>query len=56
MLAAVSDYKLSYKRKGRAAKVLKRKSGEVEYFRGGSAGQWKNVAGEPACITAVIFR
>jgi len=56
LLVAVSDYKLSSKRKGRAAHVLERKSGEVEYFRGGPARQWTNAAGAPARITAVIFR
>ncbi len=56
MLVAVSDYKLSNKRKGKAANVRKRKSGEVEYFLGGSARQWKNAASEPARIIAVVFR
>ena len=56
LLVAVSDYKLSYKPKGKAAIVRKRKSGEVEYFRRGAARQWRNVAIEPAHIIAVIFR
>ena len=56
MLVAVSDFKLSYKRKGNPAKVLKRKSGEVEYFTGGSARQWRNVVSKPAHIIVVVFR
>jgi quercetin dioxygenase-like cupin family protein len=56
MLVAVSDYKLSYRPKGKAAKVRKRKSGDVEYFPRGSARQWKNVASEPARVIAVVFR
>jgi len=56
MLVAVSDYKLSNKRKGKAANVRKRKSGEVEHFLGGSARQWMNAASEPARIIAVVFR
>ena len=56
MLVAVSDYKLSYKRKGRAANVRERKSGEVEYLTGGSTRQWANAASAPARIIAVVFR
>jgi hypothetical protein len=56
MLVAVSDYELSHKPAGKAARVLKRKSGEVEYFNGGSGGQWTNAASRPARIIAVEFR
>jgi hypothetical protein len=56
MLVAVSDYKLSNKPTGKAAHVRKRKSGEVEYFTGGSARQWMNPVTEPARIIAVLFR
>lgn len=56
MLVAVSDYKLSAKRKGRAADVRERKSGEVEYLAGGSTRQWANAASVPARIIAVVFR
>jgi hypothetical protein len=56
MLVAVSDYQLSQKRKGNPAKVTKRKSGEVEYFTGGFARQWRNVISKPARIIAVVFR
>lgn len=56
MLVAVSDYKLSSQRKGNPTIVLKRKSGEVEYFTGGSARQWRNVVSQPSRIIAVVFR
>lgn len=56
LLVAVSDYKLSNKPKGKAANVRKRKSGEIEYFTGGSPRQWRNAASEPARIIAVVFR
>ena len=56
MLVAVSDYKLSNKRKGRVANVRERKSGEVEYLTGGSTRQWANAASVPARIIAVVFR
>ena len=56
MLVAVSDYELSSKPKGKVAEVRKRKSGEVEYFTGGSTRQWTNAASGPARIIAVVFR
>ncbi|MDQ3753143.1 MAG: hypothetical protein M3371_00240 [Acidobacteriota bacterium] len=56
MLVGVSDYKLSYKPKGKAAHVRKRKSGEVEYFTGSSTRQWTNAASGPARIIAIVFR
>ena len=56
LLVAVSDYKLSYKPGGKASRVLKWKSGEVEYFTGGSGGQWTNAASGPARIISVEFR
>ena len=56
LLVAVSDYELSLKPEGKAARVLKRKSGEVEHFTGGSGGQWTNAASRPARIIAVEFR
>jgi len=56
MLIAVSDYKLSYQPKGKAEKVLNRKSGEVEYVTGDSARQWANAVRVPARIIAVVFR
>lgn len=56
MLVAVSDYELSHQRKGKAAHARRRKSGEVEYFTGDSAGQWVNAAGVPALIIAIVFR
>jgi hypothetical protein len=55
MLVAVSDYKLSSQRKGKAAHVRRRKSGEVEYFTGDSARQWANAVSVPARIIAVVF-
>jgi len=56
MLIAVSDYKLSNQPKGKAEKVLTRKSGEVEYVTGDSARQWANAVSVPARIIAVVFR
>ena len=56
MLVAVSDYELSYRLKGKTAQVRKRKSGEVEYFTGGSTRQRTNAASVPARIIAVVFR
>ncbi len=56
MLVAVSDYKLSHRREGKAAHVQRRKSGEVEYLTGGSTPQQTNAGSGPARIIAVIFR
>ena len=56
MLVAVSDYRLSYQRRGKAAQGRKRKSGEVEYLPGGSQRQWKNALNKPARIIDVVFR
>ena len=56
MLIAVSDYKLLSRSKGKAGKLKKRKSGEVEYFKGGSARFWTNAGDEQARLIAVVFR
>ena len=56
MLVAVSDYQLSYQRKGKAAHARGRKSGEVEYLTGGSTRQRTNAGSGPARIIAVVFR
>jgi len=56
MLIAVSDYALSDKAKGKNAKILKRKSGEIEYLFGGSSRQWQNATSETAHVIAVVFR
>jgi hypothetical protein len=56
MLIAVSDYELADKPKSQVDRVLKRKSGEVEYLSGGSSHQWQNVTRETAHLIAVEFR
>ena len=56
MLVAVSDYRFSYQRKGKAAHGLRRKSGEVEYLNGGSPRQWQNALNVPARIIDIVFR
>ena len=38
------------------AEILKQKSGEVEYLKGGSTRQWRNIGSEPVHVTAVVFR
>ena len=56
MLIGVSNYELSYHRKGKAARVLRRKSGDVEFFRCNSAHQWANIVNVPARVIDVVFR
>jgi hypothetical protein len=55
-LVAISDSELSYKPKGKTAKIRKLKSGEVEFVPRGETAPWKNAASYPARIIAVVFR
>jgi hypothetical protein len=56
LLVAVSDYRFSYRRQGKAALGRRRKSGEVEYLTGGTARHWANALNVPARVIDVVFR
>lgn len=56
MLVAVSDYRFSYKRKGKTAHSRRRKSGEVEYLASGSTRERVNTLNVPARFIDVVFR